>query len=203
MNASSPGVPGSAVRGAASGVLFMAFFGTLWGGIGIGGMQGWGDPLLPIVVVLIGVLLLIGGLRLLFAARKIPSRASAAEAAAWKRKGIWFGIVFAIEGLSIGAASGICAGIDRFNLFFPIMAIIVGLHFLPLAALFQVRIHYVAGILLCLIAAATLLFVPETATAGGHPITAWWVTTGFGSALTLWGTGFAVWLLGRRWIASR
>jgi hypothetical protein len=35
-------IPGTAVRGDASGVLFMAFFGTLWAGIGIEGLQGWG-----------------------------------------------------------------------------------------------------------------------------------------------------------------
>lgn len=34
-------IPRAAVRGTASGVIFMAFFGTLWAGIGIRGMQGW------------------------------------------------------------------------------------------------------------------------------------------------------------------
>jgi hypothetical protein len=56
-------IPGAAVRGVASGVLFMAFFGTLWASIG-----------------------------------------------------------------------------NRFDLFFPIMALIVGVHFFPLAALFQEKI---------------------------------------------------------------
>jgi hypothetical protein len=36
-------IPRAAVRGVASGVLFMAFFGTLWASIGVGGLQGWGD----------------------------------------------------------------------------------------------------------------------------------------------------------------
>jgi hypothetical protein len=34
------------VRETASGVFFMAFFGTLWGYIGVMGLQGWGVPLL-------------------------------------------------------------------------------------------------------------------------------------------------------------
>ncbi len=42
MAQTSSTIPGVAVRGVASGVLFMAFFGTLWAGIGIGGLQGWG-----------------------------------------------------------------------------------------------------------------------------------------------------------------
>jgi hypothetical protein len=33
-------IPRAAVRGTASGVIFMAFFGTLWAGVGIRGMQG-------------------------------------------------------------------------------------------------------------------------------------------------------------------
>ena len=35
-----PMLPRAAMRGIASGVLFMAFFGTLWSLIGVGGLQG-------------------------------------------------------------------------------------------------------------------------------------------------------------------
>src|SRR6478752_6408239 len=42
-------IPRAAVRGTAAGVIFMAFFGTLWAGIGIRGMQGWGFLVLIIL----------------------------------------------------------------------------------------------------------------------------------------------------------
>ena len=201
MKQSSKVIPAAAVRGAASGVLFMAFFGTLWAGIGIGGLQGWGFPLLQIIALLIGAALAVGGLMLLRSARKMPNRISESDAKAWKRRGIWFGVIFAAEGILIGAASGICSAINQFNLFFPIMAIIVGVHFLPLAALFRVRAHYVTGTLLSLLGLCTLLFVPETGMIAGHPIIVWWSVTGFGSALILWGTGFVLWLLGKQFAA--
>ncbi|MCY9659733.1 hypothetical protein P5G65_09285 [Paenibacillus chondroitinus] len=53
-----------------------------------------------------------------------------------------------------------------------------------------------------LLAIATLLFVPERAALGGHPVITWWLVVGFGSALILWGTGLKIWLIGKRWIAA-
>jgi hypothetical protein len=193
-------IPKYALRGVASGVLFMAFFGTLWAGIGIGGLQGWGEPWLSIVVLLIGLGLLISGIALLIAAGRLPSQPAPAEAPGDKRTNIWFGIVFAAEGLLIAIASVICNAINRFDLFFPIMAIIVGIHFLPLAALFQVKAYYLVGALLCVLALVTFA-VPEHISVGDQQITAQWVVLGFGAALILWGVGLGLGLLGQRMLA--
>lgn len=192
-------IPRAAVRGTSLGVIFMALFGTLWAGIGIGGLQGWGSTGLIIVAVFVGILLLSGGISLLVASKQF-SQPAESDTRRWKRVWIWFGIIFTIEGLAIGAASAICTATNHFNLLFPIMAIIVGLHFIPLASLFRIKTHYVTGSLLTLLAIATLLFIPENATLGGHPVIMWWLVVGFGSALILWGTGLKVWLIGQRWI---
>jgi len=40
--------------------------------------------------------------------------------------------------------------------------------------------------------------VPAKITLGGHQINAFMSVVGFGSALILWGTGRAIWLMGRR-----
>ena len=186
------------LRGIASGILFMAFFGTLWAGIGIGGLQGWGQPGLSIVVVLLGLGLLVGGIVLVLASRQLSNQASAAASQSGKRIGLWFGIVFTTEGLLIGVASAICNAINRFDLFFPIMAIIVGVHFIPLAALFQIRAYYLVGTLLCVLAVITLVAVPGQAHLGGQPIMAQSVVLGFGAALILWAVGLGLWLLGKR-----
>jgi hypothetical protein len=190
-------IPKHALRGVASGVLFMAFFGTLWAGIGIGGLQGWGEPWLSIVVLLVGLGLLIGGIALLIASRHLPNQGAEADAQGDRRTGIWYGIIFATEGLLIGAASVICNAINRFDLFFPIMAIIVGVHFLPLAALFQVKAYYLVGALLCILALLTFT-VPEHINLGGQQIIAQWVVLGFGTALILWAVGLGLGLLGKR-----
>ncbi len=201
MTQTSSTIPGFAVRGVASGVLFMAFFGTLWATIGIGGLQGWGGPWLLILTLLIGLGLLLGGVSLLIASRRLPNTVAQDDAQEGRRIGIWFGIVFASEGILIAVASVICNAINRFDLFFPIMAIIVGLHFLPLASLFEVKPYYLVGTLLCLLAIITLLFVPRKVLLNGQQITAQWVVLGFGAALILWAVGLGLWLLGRRLLA--
>ena len=202
MNTQTQAIPGAAVRGVASGVFFMAFFSTLWAGIGIGGLQGWGEVWLLVVVILIGVMLLIGGVSLLIAARRMPDQVAGEDARQGRRIGIWFGVVFTTEGLLIGVASVICNAINRFDLFFPIMAIIVGVHFFPLAPLFEVKAYYLVGALLCLLAIIALLLLPENASIGSQHITVSWVVLGFGVALILWSVGLGLWLLGKRLLAQ-
>ena len=176
----------------------MAFFGTLWASIGIGGLQGWGGVWFLIGAVLVGIVLFLGGISLLLASRRLSDQVAEADARQGRRTGLWFGIIFATEGVLIGVASGICNALHRFDVFFPIMALIVGLHFFPLAALFQVKVYYLVGALLCLLALITLLLVPESVPFDGQHITAQWVVLGFGAALILWGVGVGLWLLGRR-----
>lgn len=194
-------IPRAAIRGTSLGVIFMALFGTLWAGIGIGGLQGWGSTGLVIAAVLMGILLLSGGISLFAASKRLPQPA-AIDTHRWKRVWIWFGIIFTVEGIAIGVASAICTATDHFNLLFPIMAIIVGVHFLPLAPLFRTKSHYITGTLQTLLAMVTLLVVPENAELGGHPVITWWLVVGFGSALILWATGVKVWLIGRRWMLT-
>jgi hypothetical protein len=78
------------------------------------------------------------------------------------------------------------------------MALIVGVHFFALAALFRVKIYYLVGAILCLLAIITLFAVPESVNFDGQQITAQWVVLGFGSAIILWGVGLGLWLLGKR-----
>lgn len=69
-------------------------------------------------------------------------------------------IVFATQFGLIVMAAIVTNVIGRFDWFFPIMAIIVGLHFFPLANLFQVSAYYVTGTSLCLLAIVTMVLVP-------------------------------------------
>lgn len=201
MSQSSSTVPGFAVRGVASGVLFMAFFGTMWASIGFGGLQGWGGVWLPATAVGIGVAMLGAGVSLIRASRRLSDVVAETNDERRKRTNIWFVSIFAAEGVLIGVASVICNAINRIDLFFPIMASIVGIHFFPLAALFRVKLYYVVGTLLCCLAGITLLVVPVSTTIAGHQISAQLVVIGFGAAVILWGVGFALWLLAKRLLA--
>ncbi|MEK4486306.1 hypothetical protein MHH81_12055 [Psychrobacillus sp. FSL H8-0484] len=198
MTQTSKTIPGAAVRGTASGVFFMAFFGTLWAYTGIMGLQGWGVTLLLVTAVAIGIALFIGGISLIRASRELTNQVSKTDLRRGKRTRFWFNIIFAAEGLAIAITIAVSNATGHSELIPVVIAIIVGVHFLPLALLFQVRLYYFTGALLCLLAIITLLFVPAKVTLGEHQINAFMSLVGFCSALILWGTGLAIWLMGRR-----
>ncbi|MGG3122727.1 hypothetical protein ABEP18_19245 [Priestia megaterium] len=191
-------IPRAAVRGTASGVIFMAFFGTLWAGIGIRGMQGWEFPVLITLSLLIGVILFIGAIVLIKNSRQLTNEVIKKDGDRWRKKNRWFGIIFSLEGLFIAIAAYICVSTNHLNLFVPIMAFIVGAHFFPLASLFQVPIYYITGTLLCLLATIVILTFPVKIIISDHQVMAWWVSVGFGSALILWGSGLIVCFRGFR-----
>ncbi|MGR6341674.1 DUF7010 family protein [Priestia megaterium] len=191
-------IPRAAVRGTASGVIFMAFFGTLWAGIGIRGIQGWELPVLITLSLSIGFVLFISAIALIKNSRQLTNEVIKKDGDRWRKKNRWFGIIFILEGLFIAIAAFICVSTNHLNLFVPVMALIVGAHFFPLASLFQVPIYYITGTLLCLLATITMLTFPVKIMISDHQIMAWWVSVGFGSALILWGTGVIVCLKGFR-----
>ncbi|MFD2209625.1 hypothetical protein ACFSMW_07870 [Virgibacillus halophilus] len=154
-------IPRAAISGTATGVLFMAFFGTAWAGIGIGGLQGWGNPWLPAIAVCIGLVLCSGGIHLLRASRNAPAVTSKSDMQYRKRIGLGFGITFTAEAVLIAAAGAILGAANHFEYFFPVMALIVGIHFFPLAHLFQVSGYYITGTLLCMLSLITFLLVPH------------------------------------------
>jgi hypothetical protein len=71
-----------------------------------------------------------------------------------------------------------------------------------LAHLFQVKLYYFTGTLLCLLAIITLMFIPEKTTLGEYQINAFMSVVGLGSALILWGTGLAILLMGIRLLGA-
>lgn len=185
------------VSGTASGVLLMAFFSFLWAGIGLGGLTQfiW---LVMIISSLISLILLILGFQLLQKAKKFSKDQSDAAHLQGKKIGITFGIVFGLEGFFIGLASVIFSVSEQFEYFFPVMAIIVGLHFLPLAKLFQVKVHYVTGLFMTSLGFIALLFLPPTLSTGSGECDLWMIVVGFGSAIMLWVTGFFIWHTGNQ-----
>ena len=191
-------IPRAAVRGTAFGIIFMAFFGTLWAGIGIRGLQGWGFLWLLILSLLIGGILLLGGIVLIMNSKRLSNKMVEGDSYRWKRKNMWLGIIIALEGILMATASVICESTNHLDLFVPVMALIVGVHFFPLAHLFQVKLYYISGSLLCLLSIITLIALPIRVSWGNNEIMVWWTFVGFSSALVLWGTGVVVRIAGQR-----
>ncbi|MFE4704329.1 DUF7010 family protein [Peribacillus simplex] len=183
-----------AYRGSGIGVIFMAVFGTLWAGTGIMGLQGWGFPYVELAAIFVGIIMVIEGISLIHASQKMSNQVSENGARHLKRIGFLFNMVFIAEAVLIGIAIAVCNLINQTDLIPGIIAIIVGIHFLPLASLFQVKVYYSTGVLLCLLALITLLIVPDTVMFGEHQILAPLSLLGFGCALILWSTGLTLWL---------
>ncbi|WP_249659790.1 hypothetical protein [Lysinibacillus fusiformis] len=142
MTQTSRAIPGATVRGTASGVFFMAFFGTLWAYTGIMGLHGWGVPLLLVTAVAIGIALFIGGFSLIRASRELTNQVSKTDLRQGKRTSFWFNIIFAAESLAIAITIAVCNATRHPELIPVVIALIVGVHFFPLAPLFQVRLYY-------------------------------------------------------------
>jgi hypothetical protein len=186
-------IPKVAVMSAANGVMFMTFFGALWASIGVIGSHGLGAPWLLVFSGIVTLVLLFGSITLFGRAKKFTNSSTQEDSAHWKMVNRKFMLIFGLEGVAIAIASVICNVTNHFELFFPIMAIIVGVHFFPLARLFRVNSHHVTGAILCVLGIITF-FLPMSATVAGVPIILTSVFIGFASALTLWANGLSIWI---------
>src|SRR5690625_3135669 len=101
-------IPRAHVLGPAIGVLFMAFFGTMWAYVGIMGIQELESSWLLIVSITLGIVLSIGGCFLVFKSRKLPNHIPNIEAGYRKNIRSWFNVIFIAEGLAIMVAILVC-----------------------------------------------------------------------------------------------
>jgi len=92
---------------------------------------------------------------------------------------MWFGIIFGLEGLLIFLCSMVLAH-EHLELWIPIgIALIVGVHFIPLAHVFEVPLYYGTG-------AFCVLGVLASALIGDADVRI--LATGLTMAAVLWGT---------------
>jgi hypothetical protein len=190
------------LRGLAVGALVLTLLGTAWAAApaSILSTTPVATALTFCLVGVIAVGLVSGCVMLMRLAQRLPVDTSpegvARSRAIGKRLGIGFGIVFGSEAVVIALAASILSAVRLEDYILPAIVLIVGLHFLPLAWLFQVWPYYAAGTLIRLIAIVTLTAIPRTAMVNHAAL--WVVVAASGSALVLWLTAFVVLLLGRQ-----
>ena len=68
-----------------------------------------------------------------------------------------FNIVGTVQTISIGLVGFICWQLHRADLLWPLIGLVISLHFLPLARIFSVRPYYVLGVLGTVISLISLL----------------------------------------------
>lgn len=134
------------VRGCLAGAAILTLFGAVWCLLALhfwAARPGWSIPAGCIATIaLLG--LCVGRL---MALRHIPSIDDPVAAAKGKRAGMLFGIIFGAEGALIALCSTQLARFGQ-SIWIPVVAaIIVGLHFIPLARVFEVPLYYWTGAL--------------------------------------------------------
>lgn len=151
-------IPGAAVKGIATGLVMMAVFTLVWSGIAYGGLHGgsyW--PVLLIFPVL-SMLFVVNSVKLFKVAKYYPKLTSEADIAEGKRTGKWFGIIFGAEGLGIFIGINLVVNLGHPELAIPVMALVVGLHFFPLAKVFKRTIDYYLATWSTIVAVLAIVF---------------------------------------------
>jgi hypothetical protein len=148
------------------GIGILAFFATAWCAMGLrGGDYPWSSILVPVAI---SAALLFWGNRQARALRPDEQNSN---------RGRLVGIWSAVEGVAIFIAANACVRMGAPGAIGPVIAIIVGLHFLPLARGLPLPLYYLTGAALVLDGVAVLLLVPAPQQL---------MVTGFVAAVILW-----------------
>lgn len=196
MTTASP-LPRGLTRGIASGLILMAAF-TMWWASDT--FYGWDRAAAVVTVVVCGaaaIVFLVHAVRLLRVERGHPALLT--EDSRGKRpNSALFGAVFGAEGLLIGLSVALLSsnGLDRFIV--PTIAVIVGLHFFPMARVFHRSIDTWLAVWTTLVGATGLILVGMTAA----PVNAVWSWVGAGVALATLSYGGYMTTLAHRLLAQ-
>jgi hypothetical protein len=150
------------VRGCVAGAAILTLFGSAWCIIALAywaARPGWSIP--AGLVATIGLLVLC--MVRLVALRNIPSIDDPAAAAKGKRAGMFFGIIFGAECGLIALCAALLARAGLSSWIPIAVAVIVGLHFIPLARVFDVPLYYWTGSL-CVLGMLACSMVRDAAT---------------------------------------
>ena len=126
-----------------------------------------------------GVALCILAIRAIIKVKRLPgdARLPVSERRVTGRR---FGRIVALEFLAIFVVNGVVSFAQHFELIAPLDLIIVGIHFLPLAKLFNVPRYSALGVMFCATCVATLSIVPPRLRIGYA--SAWFVIPSLGCA---------------------
>jgi hypothetical protein len=157
-----------------TGAVIMGVFGAVWWVIGI---RGSGNT----SALMYGIPILITAVIMVAASRIRSGAATSREEDA--RRGRLVGIASGIEGLLILVAINVLLNIRKLELAAPVGAIIVGLHFLPLARWLPARLYYATSALLVALGLAGFVIAN---------VDRRFLVVGIGSACVLWLTCLVV-----------
>jgi hypothetical protein len=157
-------LPRIAIQSIGGGLLLMALFTTMWSGIAEGGLQGSDNYLVIIIFSVFSLTFIVYGIYLFLIAKRFPKISTDAERLEGKRIGKWYGIIFGIEGTTIPIVVFILLAFHLGDFIIPSIALIVGLHFYPMAKIFNRKIDYYLATWTCIIALIGIIMTIMQAT---------------------------------------
>jgi hypothetical protein len=105
------------------------------------------------------IVFVLNSVKLFRIAKYFPKLTSEADIAREKKTGKWFGIIFGAEGLGIFIGINLVINLGHPDLVIPVLALVVGLHFYPMARIFRRTIDYYIATWSTAIAVLAIVFV--------------------------------------------
>lgn len=133
-----------ALKRIASGLSMMAVFTFFWASCAFYGLLGTSYRWLLLIFPILCVILIYNAFRLTRKAQNLPSQ-PLADLDEEKKRGKRFGVILAGEGIGIFVAVNVVINLHHRELIVPAIALVVGLHFIPLAKLFKRKFDYYLG----------------------------------------------------------
>jgi hypothetical protein len=163
-------IPRVAIQSVATGLLMMAVFTTMWAGIASSSLTGTrkGAEIGFFAVLIIAFIS--STVYFFSVSKRFPVLSSDADKARGKKEGMWFGIIFGGEGLGIVIAVNLVINFGHADLVIPVIALVVGLHFYPMAKLFKRTLDYYVATWSTIIAICGIVFTLNKSMAPAHII---------------------------------
>ena len=172
------------------GAIVFTLLGSVWAIFGLWALGSKAEPLVAIILALSMLLLLIVSINSLRKVLRLPQDTLSSEMLeriAHVKRG--FRIINVAQGIAIGVTFMLGFRLQHPEYIPPVVAFIVGLHFIALAPILRMRFDYIIGVLLCLLALVTMFTLPVYANADyalPRRIFLWGVVIGIGAAIVLW-----------------
>jgi hypothetical protein len=171
---SAAGSPISAAQfawGLSNGITVLAISGVFWLGLAAWTINPGAFLVALLPILAIGGFLIRGGVKVRqrFPGFSPRSLRTAPKGSPTRRMIAGFYAVTAAQWLSIVLIGGICSALHRSDLIWPLVGLVISIHFLPLGWLFGVRAYYVlsaVGTLICLISLLGFTGASRLAVAG-------------------------------------
>ncbi|WP_458072145.1 hypothetical protein [Rhodanobacter sp. BL-MT-08] len=176
-----------ALRSRGLGMIACACFGAFWAGTAVATAAVSYAAAYFFVIALISTWLLIAAVRLLRRSRHMTALSDTVAPAQRRTRWLFFAI-FAAEIIALNVVANLLVSHHRISYLMPAIAVIVGLHFYPLAKLFRATRYYATATVMTLAGIGAILALNS-----GLAVSPVDVTLDIICALALWLTGLLSW----------